>query len=255
MKTPIKILLIIGAALVVLGLSGAAITAMQRKDSEQIQALREELGRAKADAQREHEKAQAEAKKGEEWRVTAQAALDRVGRLEGRLKGVEARLAAMGPQAPATAVEGLPTEAPAIAKAMTEAGVPAVPIIPPVAGAEVGLATGAARHGLGLILDGKNYPEALVRIGLLEETVGTLKEQKAGLQEAVEAKTQEADSNKAAYEAESRARASAEEATAIQSKIVDQKDALLKKERVKKWLSGGAGLIVGYAIKAIIIAL
>jgi hypothetical protein len=241
MKTPIKILVGIACALVVLALSGAAITAMQRRDGEQIQKLREELGKAKADAQKEHERAQVEAKRGEEWRATAQVALDRVGRLEGRLKGVEAKLAALGPQPPATAPESLPVEVAAIAKAMTDAGVKAAPLAPPVGPLEIGMAGADARHGLGLILDGKNYPEALERIGLLEETVDTLKEQKAGLQDAVEAKTQEAASNLAAYEAESRSRASAEGAVLLQEQIIHEKDALLRKERAKKWVWGGSG--------------
>lgn len=237
-----KPILIIMGVLAFLGITGAGITGLQRRNDEKIVILQQALGKAQAALEEEHKAALAEAKKGEEWKGVAQAALDRVGRLEGRLKGVEAKLAAMGTQAPATAPESLPTEAPAIAKAMTDAGVKAFPIVPTTSGLEVGLATTDARVGLGLIMDGKNYPQAISRIVLLEEEVGVIKEQKTGLEEAVAAKTQEANANKAAYESESLARESAEETATIQRKISDQKDALLKKERVKKWVFGGSGL-------------
>ena len=251
MTTLTKFILGLVAFLLVCVVAGTALTQFQRGKEKEIQALRQQIGEAKATAAMWETKSKEEAARGQEWRQTADTALARVGALEGRLKGVEAKLAAMGPQAPVTPTEGLPREAQAIAQAMTKAGVPAQAIQPPVGELAVGLSAPSAQKGLGLIIDGTNYPSALSRIEVLTEEGAILAQQKADAIAAEAARREEAARFEAALHAEEQAKAACETGSAAKDKLVDEANAMLKAERPKKWFWG----IGGAALTALVLLL
>ena len=242
MSTVTKFILGLVAILLVCVVAGAALTQFQRGNEKEIQALRQQIGEAKATAALWETRSKEEAAKGQEWKQTANTAIARVGALEGRLKGVEAKLAAMGPQAPVTNTTGLPREAQAIAQAMTKAGVPAQAIQPPVGELAVGLSAPSAQKGLGLIIDGTNYPQALARIEVMTEETAILEQQKADAIAAEAARKVQADSFEAALHSEEKAKAACEVGSAAKDKLVDETNALLKKERPKKWFWGLGGV-------------
>ena len=251
MTTLTKFILGLVALLAVCVIAGTVLTQIQRGSEKEIQALRQQVGEAKAAAAAWEKTAQEESSKALDWRQTANAAIERVGRLEGRLKGVEAKLAAMGTQAPVTPTEGLPREAQAIAQAMTKAGVPAQAIQPPVGELAVGLSAPSAQKGLGLIIDGTNYPSALSRIEVLTEEGAILAQQKADAIAAEAARREEATQFEAALHAEEQAKAACETGSAAKDKLVDEANAMLKAERPKKWFWG----IGGAALTALVFLL
>jgi hypothetical protein len=251
MSAMTKIILGLEALLLVCVVAGTTMTQFQRGNEKEIQALRQQVGEAKATAAMWETKSKEEAARGQEWRQTADTALARMGALEGRLKGVEAKLAAMGTQAPVTPTEGLPREAQAIAQAMTKAGVPAQAIQPPVGELAVGLSAPSAQKGLGLIIDGTNYPSALSRIEVLTEEGAILAQQKADAIAAEAARREEATQFEAALHAEEQAKAACETGSAAKDKLVDEANAMLKAERPKKWFWG----IGGAALTALVFLL
>lgn len=236
-----KFILGLVALLLLCVVGGAALTQFQRGSEREIQELKQQIGEAKANAAQWETRAKEQAAKGQEWKQTADAALARVGALEGRLKGIETKLAGMAPQPPVTGQQGLPTEAPAIAQAMTKAGVPAQALQPQVGELVVGLSAPSAQKGLGLIIDGTNYPLALQRIEVLTEETAVLAQQKADALAAEADRRAQAESFEAALRSEEKAKAACEEGSAAKDKLVDETNSMLKAERPKKWFWGLGG--------------
>lgn len=229
----------------------ALLNHLQANTNAKIQALEDALTASKVrEAQHEaarknlEEKAKAADTRSEEWKAQAQAALARVSRLEGRMKQIETKLADLGPAKPPTDAQNLPGDAVGIAARITTEGLPAR-----AEGEDVEMAAPVAQTALGLIIDGKEYPKALERTGLLEEQVGNLQGQKAELLEAVESQEKATAEAQAAYQTQVEATAEAigerDEAKAqagIKDGIIQEKDALLRAESKKKWFWGGGGI-------------
>jgi len=163
--------------------------------------------------------------------------------LETELGDTKAKLASMGPVHPPTNPSSIPTTTKELAQAFTTEGFP-----PQVTADVLGWATTDARPILSLLIDGKHYPEALKRIDLMGQEVGTLTTQKDALTQ----------SNTALAKAET----TCEGQLAFTQKAVDsQKEATvavkteLKAEKKKKWFWGVIGVGAGYLLKVVLVAL
>jgi len=188
--------------------------------------------------------AQAGALQGQKVDALHEAAFQksRADSLEFELTDTRAKLAAMGPQHPVTNPASIPTTTKELAQAFTTEG-----FQPQVTADVLGWATADARPMLSLLIDGKHYPEALKRVDLMGQEVGTLTAQKDALTQ----------SNTALAKAET----TCEGQLAFTQKAVDsQKEATvavkteLKAEKKKKWFWGVIGVGAGYLLKVVLVA-
>ena len=151
--------------------------------------------------------------------------------------------AAMEPQPPVHNPNDAPTATADLAKAFASEGFP-----PVVEMDALKWTTADARPMLPLIQDGKNYPLALERIGNLESQTNILSAQKDDLGKA----------NEALQTANGLAEG---QITALQGvhaedgKIIGGLETKVKVEKGKGWFKGGIGIAIGYAIKALLVAL
>lgn len=251
MNTTAKAIVAIAGLTIAAFAGNGLLNHLQGKANERIQALEDALTASKVrEAQHETERKHLEEKakqadtRSDEWKAQTQAAIARVAKLEGRMKQIETKLADLGPAKPPTDAQSLPGDAVGIAARITTEGLPAR------AEAEaVAMDAPVARAALGLIIDGKEYPKALERTGLLEEQVGNLKGQRAELEVAVANQEKATNEAKAAYQTQVQATAEAigerDEAKAqagLKDGVIKEKDALLKAEAKKKWFWGGGGI-------------
>jgi chromosome segregation ATPase len=251
MTTLTKFILGLVAVLLVCVIAGAALTSYQRGTDTEIQKLREQVGAAQAGEAAAKAQVQAAVAQSNEWKAQAAAAVARMATLEGRMKGVEAKLAAMGPVAPPTALESLPTAAPAIAKALTDAGVPAAPLTPAVGELGVGLSAPSAQKALGLVVDGLNYPKALARVEAMQEDLDLKDQDIAEAKTALADKEKEVQAKQVAIDKGAEALVECDKGSAAKDALVVKTNDLLKAERPKKWFWG----LGGAALTALVILL
>ncbi len=160
------------------------------------------------------------------------------------IAALQAKLKAMGPQAPAADPGTLPVEPQALAAAYANEGFP-----PTLVGTTLGWPVVPAREMLGLVQDGKQYPAALVRIDTMGQEITLHEAKETDLAGAVSQQT-------ARGEALDTALADAKQGEVDCEGVVAQKDIVIAaeqeevKDEAKKgfWhttLGAGIGIVVG----------
>ena len=160
---------------------------------------------------------------------------------------LKAKIAAMGAQAPVTNPAKLPADAKDLASAFTTEG-----FQPTEVGPTMGWPLVMAPPMLGLIQDGKQYPEALARIDALGQEV-TLHEQKeTDLAAAVNDQTKRGDSLDGALTDSKTAESDCEQAGQQKDIVIAADKTIIKQEKKQKtvWgvISGVAGTVFGILI-------
>jgi hypothetical protein len=155
---------------------------------------------------------------------------------------LKAKIAAMGAQKPVTNPSSLPTDAQSLAADFTTEGFP-----PSEIGATMGWPLTMAPSMLGLIQDGKQYPEALTRIDALGQEV-TLHEQKeADLTTAVTDQTKRGDSLDTALASSKVAESDCEQAGAQKDIVIAADKAQIKDAKKQRITWGAIGAAAGTA--------
>lgn len=206
--------------------------------------------------------AAASANKAAEWEKQAKGHEATANGLRKKLKAAEAYIASLGPLAPPTDVGTTPTTTTALAASFANEGLPPIPFIPTIQGADLGFSVTVARPMLALVQDGKAYPKALEKVTALEdaqaiadqhitEVEAALQDRTNQAEEATTAYHQAVDANSACKE-EVRALTDARDAEHA-AKVISDKQ--VRTEKVKKVLWGGAGVGIGWLLKALVVLL
>lgn len=153
---------------------------------------------------------------------------------------LKAKIAAMGAQKPVTNPSSLPTDAKGLAAAFTTEGFP-----PSEVGPTMGFPLVMAPPMLGLIQDGKQYPEALTRIDALGQEV-TLHEQKeTDLASAMDNQTKRGDSLDSALADSKTAESDCEQAGAQKDIVIAADKAEIKDVKKQRTTWGAIGAAAG----------
>jgi len=249
MTTLEKIIALVAAILLFVGtlvalhyreLSGSrAVQAMLQAEAAAIQKA--------ADLQKQQE---ALVKQARDWETKAASAEAKSAGLEVSLAAAKAALAALPPQPAVTPLTGLPSDLHELAAAFAGEGFP-----PLLAGASLAFAVPEARPMLGLLRDGKAYPLALTRIEDLQASAQALEGQKIGLTEALADEKQAVETQKQALVAADGQKLALQEAVSDEKGVTAGVQKQLSAEKPKKWLWGAGGLVLGFLIKVILVAL
>ena len=149
------------------------------------------------------------------------------------LQVANAKLANMKPLPKPVLPDSVPVTTVQLAEAFTEAGFP-----PRVDGDALKWFTPEARPMLAVLVDGKNYPEALERIEVMGEQINILSDQKANLLQTVGIADQQIDAKDGV----------------IQNKdiVISAKDSQISAEKKKKVIWGAIGVGAGFLLKIIL---
>ena len=199
-------------------------------------------------------KSQALADAASTWKAQYQAAKNLADKRAQDLKVIQAKLAALPAQPPATNPTTLPDEPVALCAAFTAEGFP-----PANQDGRISFGLDLARPMLGFIHDGKLYPQALERIAVLNDEVTVMGDQTAALSLAANAANARAETMSSAYNASKEA----EEVCVAETKHLQQavqeteaqvraKDKELSAEKPKKWIWGGVGTALGWIVKMLL---
>jgi hypothetical protein len=220
--------------------------------------------RARADvAEQERDKAKAEAvathAEAESWKTQAETHKAKAMALAKDLKTAKDLIRDLGELVPITDPGSLPETTQGLAQAFVEVGLPPIPFIPSVQGADLGWPIAIARPMLGLVRDGQAYPKALEKTAAQETAIGILTVQTEELGAALDDKTKEAETQAKAYDEMATAEAACEkQATALKAEIKGHEglqkatDLELKAERPKKYLWGAGGVGIGWILKVLV---
>lgn len=237
----------------VLGIVWAVNTVAQGRNAQemhklqaQVQALQAEkdtAAKAQAEADAQCRAAKEASAQAHDEAVQADARARAKG---ARVAELEATLAAMGTQAPATRPEDLPGTTRELAAAFGAQGFPPTVLPEPASLAFTPL---QSQPLLALVVDGKAYPGALERIGVLQQDVAALHEQQEATQQARQKEGKALDDQKAAtaHAEAAEAAAGAQLVACEGQRVIEKKEAEVqrKDEARKGWIKGGLGLGLG----------
>jgi hypothetical protein len=228
------ILAVVLIAFACLGICGIVTSRANDRIAAAVQREKDALAREKA-AVEEKSQWQAMAVKqqaaSDQWKAQA----DLLGK---KVEQLARAVAAIPRPAPPTRIESLPVDTQAIAQAFNDMKLPAIPEEDPVQG--VLFTPPVAREVLGLVKDGRAYPAAVERDGLLEEEVQSLNDQ-------LGARTKEADTARQSAQDALRAVAAGDRALQAcddgRKALQDQNSALKTKVRAGQLRKVGWGLL------------
>jgi hypothetical protein len=217
-------------------------------------------------AEKERDKAKEEAllihAEASSWQAQAETHKAKAAALAKDLKAAKDLIKELGELVPVTDPGSLPGTTQGLAQAFKDEGLPPLPFIPAVQGADLGWPVAIARPMLGLVRDGKAYPKALQKSEAQEAAIDLLTTQTEELGAALDDKTKEAEVQAQAFDRMSQAEAACEEqAQALKDEIKGHEglqkatELELKAERPKKYLWGAGGVGLGALLMKLILLL
>jgi hypothetical protein len=171
-----------------------------------------------------------------EWKARAE-------KDEAALKVAKAKLAALPPTHPPTALPSVPADQQTLATAFAAEGFP-----PILAGPNLAWPLDLSRPMYALVKDGKEYPAAIEKIGALEEVA-------QDLAVAKEDQTRRADALESALGNCQTAGQAANSIITNDEKIISDKDKIITQEKRGKVRWGVMGMILGWLGKVLVAAL
>jgi len=184
------------------------------------------------------------------FKTTAQDYLAKATALDDKVKVLKAKLAGMAPLPPVVSLDTVPTDKRALAIAYDAAG-----FAPVINGESLAFTTVQARPMLVLIEDGKNYPAAVARIGVMGEEVDTLTQQTTELNGAVANQTKRGDALDTALAQSKLGETACENEVADLKVAISAENKIISAEKPKKYLWGIVGVAGGFLLKVLLMAL